>query len=104
MRRTVLRETRSSRAMALIFLPFTWNSRRTRPIVSTVSIPAHPRPQRAHERGHSGPSGVGSELHADHPENGVHPREWTGSGRGFDHLPGVLLLERHGAAVSEGGV
>src|SRR5262249_36123958 len=42
MRRTVLRETRNSRAIALIFLPFTWNSRRTRPIVSTVSIPASP--------------------------------------------------------------
>jgi transposase len=26
------------------------------------------------------------------------------SGGGFDHLPGVLLLERHGTAVSEGGV
>src|SRR2546430_904605 len=42
MRRTVLRDTRNSRAIALILLPFTWNSRRTRPIVSTVSIPASP--------------------------------------------------------------
>src|SRR5438105_7794811 len=42
MRRTVLRDTRNSRAIALILLPFTWTSRRTRPIVSTVSIPASP--------------------------------------------------------------
>jgi len=28
--------------MVLIFLPFTWNSRRTRPILSTVSIPRSP--------------------------------------------------------------
>ena len=38
------------------------------------------------------------------PHTGVHPREWTGSGCGFDHLPGVLLLERDGAAISKRGV
>ena len=32
---------------------------------------------------------------------GVHPREWTGSGRGFDHLPGVLLFEPDGAPIAE---
>src|SRR5262245_4852794 len=38
------------------------------------------------------------------PQRGVHPREWTGSGCGFDHLPGVFLFERDGAAVVECGV
>jgi hypothetical protein len=33
--------------------------------------------------------------------SGVHPREWTGSGCGFDHLPGMLLFELDGAAVVE---
>jgi transposase len=50
MRRTVLRETRNSRAIALIFLPFTWNSRRTRPIVSTGGYDAVRRYARAWER------------------------------------------------------
>ena len=39
-----------------------------------------------------------------HLSFGVHPREWTGSGCGFDHLPGVLLFEPDGAPISERGV
>ena len=35
---------------------------------------------------------------------GVHPRKWTRSGCGFDHLLGVLLFEAYGAPVSERGV
>ena len=35
---------------------------------------------------------------------GVHPREWTRSGCGFDHLPGVLLFEPDGAPISERGM
>jgi hypothetical protein len=73
MRRTVLRETRSSRAIALIFLPFTCNSRRTRPIVSTVSIPTSPSSARRTNEGILDHAGWG--LHADHPDNGakLHP-------------------------------
>ena len=35
------------------------------------------------------------------PRFGVHPCGWTGSGCGFDHLPGMLLLKLGGAPVSE---
>src|SRR3989454_7367379 len=41
--RTVFRDTRRSRAISLIALPLRKYSRRIRPIVSTVSIPHHPR-------------------------------------------------------------
>src|SRR5208282_1505863 len=47
---------------------------------------------------------IPSRLDADHPENGVRPCRWTGSGRGFDRLPGVLILELRRAEIAERGV
>ena len=38
------------------------------------------------------------------PRSGVRPWSWTGSGRGFDPLPGVVVLELGGAQVAECGV
>ena len=35
------------------------------------------------------------------PLSGVTPSGWTGSGRRFDPLAGLLLLELHGASVTE---
>src|SRR5208283_2855200 len=35
---------------------------------------------------------------------GVRPCRWTGSGRGFDRLPGVLILELRRAEIAERGV
>jgi hypothetical protein len=46
----------------------------------------------------------GSILDADPPPYGVRPCRWTGSGRGFDRLPGVLILELHRAEIAERGV
>ena len=37
-------------------------------------------------------------------ESGVRPLEWTGSGCGFDRLPGVLILELRWAQVAKRGV
>ena len=34
------------------------------------------------------------------PGSGVRPGEWTGSGCGFDRLPGMLLFELEWAAIS----
>ena len=36
--------------------------------------------------------------------SGVRPCGWTGSGRGFDRLPGVLILELRRAEIAERGV
>ena len=38
------------------------------------------------------------------PTSGVRPLEWTGSGCGFDRLPGVLILELRWAQITERGV
>src|SRR4249920_767181 len=45
-----------------------------------------------------------SSLEQAERRSGVHPREWTRSGCGFDHLPGVLLFEPDGAPISERGM
>src|SRR5215510_7590563 len=84
MRRTVLRETRNSRAIALIFLPFTWNSRRTRPIVSTVSIPASPSSATRTNEGILDQTGWGQDCTPITPTTGakLHAGSQQGGGRG----------------------
>src|ERR1700752_1294702 len=67
--RTVLRDTFRSRAISLIVLPLRKCSRRTRPIVSTVSIPPPPASNPS-EQGIR-PKGRGSILDADPPAQGV---------------------------------
>ena len=46
----------------------------------------------------------GSLLDADHPKSGVRTSGWTVSGRRFDRLLGVLILELYRAQIPERGV
>src|SRR5262249_38309062 len=80
----VFRDTFSSRMIPLIGLPLTKCSRLIRPIVSTTSIPRHPR----HPKRSSLPTTAngGSKLDADHPSAGVNiPRRITPCSQFPDH-------------------
>src|SRR3974390_1875822 len=65
---TTLRDTRSSRQIALIDLPCMKNARRIFAIVSTTSIPTSASKNHGSQ---CGPSVPGSRLNADHPNSGV---------------------------------